>query len=261
MENPKHPCTTTDADAILTPASLYDQARALVTLRNGVDDGPPGRFKIICFDFDRTLATIHLTEALVHSHGCKAPAEYMRAFADTFGSRPADVFGGEERVRMLEAALSRLTGAGARLFVITMGECAVVQEALRAIGLLQYFEGITEDNPKPSAVQALMNTRFERRLRGDQALLLDDTVSNFRNASDPDEMRKLGLPNDFVQLFYEPSKRFPKEEWGKTFEIGVLTPGTQGFCYCMLVDKATGVTRDLLEQVVTRTECHDDRSL
>ena len=155
---------------------------------------------------------------------------------------------------MLEDALDRLKRAGARLFVITMGECNVVQESLRAVGLLRYFDGITEDNPKPSAVQALMNTRFERRLRSDQAILLDDTLSNFRNASDPDEMRKLGLPSDFVQLFYEPSARFPKEQWGRQFEIGAITPGAQGFCYCMLVDKATGATLDLIEKVIARTQ-------
>lgn len=238
-------------DARLTPATLYDLARAGSTLLTGVDDGPPGVFKLVCFDFDRTLAAIHLTEALVHAYGCKTPEEYGRAYIAAFGSRPADVFGGEERVHMLERALSRLVGAGARLFVITMGETAIVQEALRAAGLLYLFEGITDDNPKLSAVQALMNTRFERRLRSDQAILIDDTASNFRNASDPEEMRKLGVPDEFVRLFFEPAARFPKEQRGKSFEIGAMVPDAQGFCYCMLVDKGSGVTLDLLEKVVS----------
>ena len=301
--------------------NLYDFDRAKQTLALPTHTGARDVLRLVCFDFDLTLAAVHLYHSLQEGGGCgSSDDELLAAYATKYDSRNdtfsplslqrmsvaelkdeaaslgihdpdgqkdrkatwitaildvyssqgtasvEDVFGGRERLRWLTGHLRQLRDAGARLFVVTKGSVAVAAHALRRCGLDVFFEGITDDNPKQQAVQVLMNTRFpEGRLRGDQAVLVDDDPNNFADASTQDSLQDLTSPEGF-RLFFQQSEACPAmvpeskgsggggtgggdggEERGTAACLG---RSRQGYCKTMLVDKSTGVTEEQLQYLV-----------
>ena len=108
--------------------------------------------------------------------------------------------------------LKRLSST-AKLFVVTMGNCGIVRHALQDYELLRYIHGITDDNPIQQTVKVLMDSQFERRLRWDQAVLIDDSENIFADASTPSALIEMGMSSEAVDLFFGDN-----EENGKSVE-------------------------------------------
>ena len=47
-----------------------------------------------------------------------------------------------------------------------------------------------------------MDSQFERRLRWDQAVLIDDSEKNFADASTPSALVEMGMSSEAVDLFF-----------------------------------------------------------
>ena len=140
--------------------------------------------------------------------------------------------------------------AKAKLFIVTMGNPAVVEHCLKQVGLDSFFTGVTDDNPKQSTVAVLGNTQFDKRLRWDQCVLIDDTAKNFMDASTPSEMVDLGLAKKAVDLFFTPSGGLGRSDKHTAFSTDRIMAGRQGFCYCLLVDpKEGGITEAQMEML------------
>jgi hypothetical protein len=285
--------------------NLFDFDRAKQTLVLPTHTGARDVLRLICFDFDLTLAAVHLYHSLQEGGGCGSSddellaayatkyengndtsspsslqrmsvaelkdkaaslgihdpdghngrrATWITAILDVYSSQGIasveDVFGGQERLRWLTGCLQQLRDTGARLFVVTKGSVAVAAHALRRCGLDVFFEGITDDNPKQQAVQVLMNTRFpEGRLRGDQAVLVDDDPNNFADASTQDSLQELTSPEGF-RLFFQQSEACPAMGPSKRGAAACLGRSRQGYCKTMLVAKSTGVTEEQLQYLV-----------
>ena len=57
---------------------------------------------------------------------------------------PAEIvanFGGQERIARLELMLQRLSAAGTRLMIISLGRTECIAAHLKAVNLLRYFKG------------------------------------------------------------------------------------------------------------------------
>jgi len=234
----------------ISGADLYRVKTQITSTTEATDSSKRG-VRLVCFDFDQTLASIHLFKTLARD-GCVTDAEFLTAFNTHYGTNgevAAAVFGGSKRVKMLQAGLQALKDAGAKLFVITQGNMVIVENALKSCDLKQYFEGVTDDNPKQTTVQVLMNTRFGKRLEFHQALLVDDKESNFRDASTPQELQQLVSAEEFA-LFYQPKKLAPKAMCKYFFKDGQVSAGLQGYCLCMGVKSGGGITAAHMDSVL-----------
>jgi hypothetical protein len=232
-------------------------------------------------DFDKTLASIHLYFHVQGVHHCRSLTDWLTAYNKMFSTtasttaqdngadavmHPSYIFGGPRRLAMLDTQLRALKVAGAQVHIITMGVPQVCKLALEQVGLSQYIDGITDDNPKQSTVRVLMNTRFcesGERLRWDQAVLVDDTEKNFRGANLPDEMISMGMKADAVRLFFGGDrKEVSSEEAVLPFRKDALVVGRQGYCYCLSVsgeDEDTGMTEQQFELLVRKARGGDGR--
>ena len=249
MECSTHPSYVELARGIAHSSTRHDTPHT-----HTVDDGHHGRFKLVCFDFDNTLAAVHLYKMLVHARACQTDAEFLQAYRHVFVSlgKEADVFGGAERLSALAAALEEMHRRGVQLYVITMGCVALVEYVLHRAGLARFVAGVTDENPKQQVVQMLMNTRFPKRLRADQAVLVDDSPSNFIDASPFAELA--AFHGATASAVFAPALRAPEAECRSGFDIGAISATMQGYCQCMLVGKQ-GVQATELQTLVALC-CH-----
>jgi len=217
-----------------------------------IDAGAEAQLKLVCFDFDNTLAATHLYNAMAKrssASGKLIHAMLIQAFKEEFGSDSARVFGGKKRLHMLKTKLSELRSKGVQLWIITMGSSHLADHALGECGLRGFFEGVTDDNPKQLAVQAIMN-RFEKRLLAKQALLVDDSMSNLNDIHAPtqdtlDQMVQIGSISSEYRQLVQAAHPLCK---GDAFPLGEIVSGSTGYCQVMLVSPV-GVTKEQLDRI------------
>ena len=169
---------------------------------------------LIAFDFDKTWASVPLYQALQERSACRTDDDFVAAYESMFSpDQQCNIFGGAPRLLMLQKQLKRLSST-TKLFVVTMGNCGIVRRALQDCELLRYIHGITDDNPKQQTVKVLMNSQFERRLRWDQAVLIDDSEKNFADASTPSALVEMGMSSEAVDLFFGDNDENGQSEQG-----------------------------------------------
>ena len=133
---------------------------------------------LIVFDFDCTLAALHMYFALRSPEGQMALSKNADAFF-------TDVFGGEERRARLALHLRRLTSAGATLAVLSNGVEAEINQALTSAGLAGFFSAVMGAESQNAAGTANKPAFLSRLViyRGTSAPLylvfLDDDLSNY----------------------------------------------------------------------------------
>jgi len=235
------------------------------------DLGERNRLKLICFDFDRTLPidlVFHSLHALAASEDT---AKLVAVYNKVSDQEKLGFWGGEQRLEWLRHGLRQLKEqASAKLFVITFGDPFLVEHILHQCDLLQFFDGITEENPKLGTMQVLMNTQFPQRLRADQALLVDDTLNNLITGPIEEKMkeqlkdlyRSLKVAEEVLEEevsswwndFYEPAESFPEEDWGTSADIGqggaILPTVKPGTAHVMMVSRpGHGIAKEDMAEI------------
>ena len=99
-----------------------------------VESGAPGELLVV-FDFDCTLAAMHMHSALRSEAGKAALQKDAAAFY-------LEVFGGSERLEKLRAFLTGLRGAGATLYVLSNGFESDIDPALDDMDLHDLFDRV-----------------------------------------------------------------------------------------------------------------------
>ena len=261
-------------DRLLTYADVYSLDAAARSAGNASETVPG--LRLLCFDFDNTLATIHLANSLavrgnaiasagltqsrftaVCADGTEQPhsaytdwgelaAMYegtVDAYREVYGqSGAAAIFGGPARIADLSAAFAELVGLGVAMYVITKGCAPLVEVALRDAGLLEFFAGITDFNPKVDVVAAIARTQFCERVSPAQAMLVDDDFSNFSGTSRASHEGLIASatppytePGYFERLFTP----WPQADAGRpSWLVNVTAFAEPAHCRCMLVGKA-----------------------
>eukprot|EP00520_Triparma_pacifica_P010317 CAMPEP_0118650022 /NCGR_PEP_ID=MMETSP0785-20121206/10023_1 /TAXON_ID=91992 /ORGANISM="Bolidomonas pacifica, Strain CCMP 1866" /LENGTH=219 /DNA_ID=CAMNT_0006542365 /DNA_START=206 /DNA_END=862 /DNA_ORIENTATION=- len=189
----------------------------LTNLSSPPSTSPAGVVKLVCLDFDLTLAATHLYFELASKYQPKTTTEWLTAYTSSYSHRPQDVFGGPHRTSLLHSFLSSLNDNGADVYVVTKGVPEVVRMALSEAGLGEFFKGVTDYNPKQLAVLALMNSRYPSRLRYDQSILIDDDERNFCGTySKPQELKNLGWTEGMIEVLGNCEVKAKKEDrgWG-----------------------------------------------
>lgn len=241
---------------VLQGAALYDLERARALQKLPVDASPEHVLKLIAFDFDKTLASVHLYQALQERSACRTDDDFVTAYESMFSpDQQCNIFGGAPRLLMLQKQLKRLSST-TKLFVVTMGNCGIVRRALQDCELLRYIHGITDDNPKQQTVKVLMNSQFERRLRWDQAVLIDDSEKNFADASTPSALVEMGMSSEAVDLFFgdndengQSAVYRPRMKSCEPYSATSLVRSRQSYCMCLLVTSGSGVTEAQLDML------------
>ena len=174
-----------------TASEVCGRERAAATREAGTDEGDVHRLKLVVFGFAGVLAT-------------RCPPS-IPAYEAAFERDPRGVFGGEARFALLEVRLRALRAAGCTLAVLAAEEGAPLAcRCLRRAGLDSYFAAVADRAPKEETVQVFMNTLCERRLRWDQAMLVDARPSYFVDGRCVHQLRAAGVRDDAIALYHQP---------------------------------------------------------
>lgn len=133
---------------------------------------------LVVFDFDCTLASLHMFFALRSAEG----QTELRQDADTFFNK---VFGGEARRTRLALHLRRLKTAGATLVILSNGVEAEINAALTSAGLRDFFSAVMGAETQNAAAAdgkpaMLARIVLERGSAAPEFLIfLDDDLQNY----------------------------------------------------------------------------------
>ena len=120
---------------------------------------------VLCaFDFDATLACGEVSFFTGHE-------------------RMAGEFGGAERIALLRAMLVELTELGARCVVVSFNSKDTINRALRAVGLIDLFDGIYgSEHELLEGLRARKSALLTHLRRGSEPVLFaDDNGGNVRD--------------------------------------------------------------------------------
>lgn len=141
---------------------------------------------VLCaFDFDHTLACGEVSFFTGHE-------------------RMAGEFGGAERIELLRAMLVELNELGARCIVVSFNSKDTINRALRAIGLIDYFDAVYgSEHELLEGLRARKSTLLSHLRRGSEPVLFaDDNGGNIRVVS--------ALPATHAILVPQPGGMLPE---------------------------------------------------
>eukprot|EP01062_Namystynia_karyoxenos_P011651 TRINITY_DN14188_c0_g1_i1.p2 TRINITY_DN14188_c0_g1~~TRINITY_DN14188_c0_g1_i1.p2 ORF type:complete len:507 (+),score=135.56 TRINITY_DN14188_c0_g1_i1:181-1701(+) len=191
---------------------------------------PTMHTRLVLFDFDQTLSTIHLYHRLWQEIQ-EAPEDDVPEIPDmdlqmwalrTFFGEQAQfegIFGGPARCQELKSELGQLAALGAKLGVVSFGFTEVVREALQRLGVAECFDQsaiIGFDHPysqkapqdsTKSGVVEMLRSQFGD-VPADETLLVDDDVANLVQCQ-----RK--KPPTCATLWIYDRKGIQKDEWDR----------------------------------------------
>mmetsp|Transcript_22220 Transcript_22220/g.39121 ORF Transcript_22220/g.39121 Transcript_22220/m.39121 type:complete len:275 (-) Transcript_22220:20-844(-) len=141
-------------------------------------DGPPA-VKLVIFDFDQTLSTVHVFKMLAgweprqrdiqvsKPYSCTQIGQMTRLSTFNTDDNPkglrefaTKIFGGPDRLAELDKLLKGLAQHGVETRVCTRGFVGTVKMLLHAVGLLQYFprvHGVVEGKYTQTEFDKLVN--------------------------------------------------------------------------------------------------------
>ncbi|CAK9081011.1 unnamed protein product [Durusdinium trenchii] len=114
---------------------------------------------LLAFDFDCTIAALHLFEYLYRRGGwdCSSQETVLQQQCYEEPDLPHRIFGGPSRLHDLKTFFETLVTLERQVVIITNGFGAVVEAALEKADLLRYFsEVIGRDHPLSAAKQAIL---------------------------------------------------------------------------------------------------------
>eukprot|EP01084_Bolivina_argentea_P183576 316756_1 len=149
---------------------------------NKTDDNN-NEVKLIIYDFDQTISKLHLYREL---HGGK-----LNALSKISDDKLISIFGGNERITILDKHFKFLTNKYIETAVISFGWTQVIKKSLTRLNLAIYFEKsviigrdskeiIIVNKNKGKVVESLME---KRNLNYNEVLFVDDDLANIQPAA------------------------------------------------------------------------------
>ncbi|CAE7345607.1 NEDD4 [Symbiodinium natans] len=165
--------------------------------------GPSSELQLMCFDFDCTIAAIHVFEELCRRGGFDGPSQKAKLEIQCREEPefPARIYGGPARLQELKNFFQSLLQTPQRkVIVITTGFGMVVDAALAKGGLRKFFaEVIGREHPLSEAKQGRKDRIIEELRRKDglsawQVLFVDDDPGNVVPAAEQRLCRTAWVP-------------------------------------------------------------------
>eukprot|EP00485_Elphidium_margaritaceum_P013156 CAMPEP_0202694718 /NCGR_PEP_ID=MMETSP1385-20130828/8512_1 /ASSEMBLY_ACC=CAM_ASM_000861 /TAXON_ID=933848 /ORGANISM="Elphidium margaritaceum" /LENGTH=318 /DNA_ID=CAMNT_0049350617 /DNA_START=90 /DNA_END=1043 /DNA_ORIENTATION=+ len=180
-----------------TNNSAESEAKSDPAVSASASDHEAGTVRLIMYDFDQTITCLHLYREL---HGGQCPA--LNKFSD---SKLLDVFGGQSRLRQLQAHFQHLASHHIDVAIVSFGWTDVIKQALTRVNLYRFFKHPNEmiigrdhkdmvkfNKSKAKIIESLMQ---KKNLKFDQALFVEDSLSNVQQCQSKSLCKTVHISN------------------------------------------------------------------
>eukprot|EP01084_Bolivina_argentea_P033879 62649_1 len=149
--------------------------------------------KLVIYDFDQTITTIHLYHELNKMSDNSNQETTLTKMSD---NRLIDIFGGNKRLKRLNEHFNILKSCNVGIAVISFGYVNVIKEALRRMKLYDLYFASSEiigcdsvelddaDGSKATCIENMFKKNKQNNLNSNQIIFVDDDQYNIQEAKE-----------------------------------------------------------------------------